>query len=99
MPVRKYDPTRMSSPRTPAIRADDPRYNRRQAAKYLNVKPQTLAAWANSGFTAGVKIAYGTDAAVYPHGDNGKEFAVLVRRGMSPIEAIRSATIHSAPSS
>ena len=45
---------------------------------------------------AGVKIAYGTDAAVYPHGDNAREFAVLVERGMSPIEAIRSATIHSA---
>jgi len=45
---------------------------------------------------AGVKIAYGTDAAVYPHGDNAKEFAVLVKRGMSPIEAIRSATIHAA---
>jgi imidazolonepropionase-like amidohydrolase len=45
---------------------------------------------------AGVKIAYGTDAAVYPHGDNAREFAVLVERGMSPLEAIRSATIHSA---
>ncbi len=45
---------------------------------------------------AGVRIAFGTDAGVYPHGDNAKEFAVLVERGMSPIEAIRSATIHSA---
>jgi len=44
----------------------------------------------------GVKIAYGTDAAVYPHGDNGKEFAVLVERGMTPIEAIRSATVYAA---
>ncbi|MFQ5704954.1 MAG: amidohydrolase family protein [Gemmatimonadales bacterium] len=41
---------------------------------------------------AGVKIAFGTDAAVYPHGDNAREFAVLVERGMSPIDAIRSAT-------
>lgn len=41
----------------------------------------------------GVKIAFGTDAAVFPHGDNAKEFAVLVERGMAPIEAIRSATI------
>lgn len=42
----------------------------------------------------GVKIAFGTDAAVIPHGDNGKEFAVYVNHGMSPIDAIRSATIN-----
>ncbi len=41
----------------------------------------------------GVKIGFGTDAAVYPHGDNAREFAVLVKLGMSPLEAIRSATI------
>lgn len=42
----------------------------------------------------GVKIGFGTDAAVYPHGENAREFAVLVDLGMSPLEAIRSATIH-----
>lgn len=41
---------------------------------------------------AGVRIAFGTDAAVYPHGDNAKEFAVLVRLGMKPLEALRAAT-------
>ena len=41
----------------------------------------------------GVPIAFGTDAAVYPHGDNAREFAVYVKLGMSPIDAIRSATI------
>jgi imidazolonepropionase-like amidohydrolase len=41
---------------------------------------------------AGVKIAFGTDAAVYPHGLNAREFAVYVDYGMSPIEAIRTAT-------
>jgi imidazolonepropionase-like amidohydrolase len=45
---------------------------------------------------SGVKIAYGTDAGVFPHGDNGKEFAVLVERGMTPIEAIRTATVYAA---
>jgi imidazolonepropionase-like amidohydrolase len=45
---------------------------------------------------AGVKIAYGTDAGVYPHGLNAREFAVLVAHGMAPIDAIRSATIHAA---
>ncbi len=45
---------------------------------------------------AGVKIGFGTDAAVYPHGLNAREFGALVRRGMTPIEAIRSATINDA---
>ncbi|MET0593012.1 MAG: amidohydrolase family protein [Polyangiaceae bacterium] len=45
---------------------------------------------------AGVKIAYGTDAAVYPHGLNAKQFAVLVRLGMTPAQAIQSATWNAA---
>jgi len=44
----------------------------------------------------GVKIGFGTDAAVYPHGDNAREFGVLVSLGMSPLEAIRSATLGAA---
>lgn len=45
---------------------------------------------------AGVKIAFGTDAAVFPHGQNAREFLSLVKRGMSPLEAIRAATINAA---
>jgi imidazolonepropionase-like amidohydrolase len=45
---------------------------------------------------AGVKIALGTDAAVYPHGDNGREFGVYVGYGLRPIEAIRTATTNAA---
>lgn len=45
---------------------------------------------------AGVKVAFGTDAAVYPHGDNAREFAVYVGYGMRPIDAIRSATLNAA---
>lgn len=41
---------------------------------------------------AGVRIAFGTDAAVFPHGQNAREFAALVARGMTPLAAIRSAT-------
>ena len=41
---------------------------------------------------AGVKIGFGTDAAVYPHGENAREFAVYVRMGMTPLAALRSAT-------
>lgn len=44
----------------------------------------------------GVKIAFGTDSAVYPHGLNGREFAVYVKLGMTPLAAIQSATIHAA---
>jgi imidazolonepropionase-like amidohydrolase len=41
---------------------------------------------------AGVKVAYGTDAGVYPHGDNGKQFYYMVKYGLTPARAIRSAT-------
>jgi imidazolonepropionase-like amidohydrolase len=44
----------------------------------------------------GVKIAYGTDSGVYPHGDNAKQFAYMVRYGMTPMQAIQSATIEAA---
>jgi imidazolonepropionase-like amidohydrolase len=47
-------------------------------------------------FRAGVKIAFGTDAAVIPHGDNAREFAVYVGYGMRPADAIRTATINAA---
>ncbi|MBK5285795.1 MAG: amidohydrolase family protein, partial [Bacteroidia bacterium] len=45
---------------------------------------------------AGVKIAYGTDAGVYPHGWNGKQFFYMVKFGLTPIQAIQSATIDAA---
>jgi imidazolonepropionase-like amidohydrolase len=44
---------------------------------------------------AGVKIAYGTDAGVYPHGWNGKQFAKMVEWGMTPMQAIQAATVNS----
>jgi len=47
--------------------------------------------WAKA-IRAGVKAAFGTDAGVYPHGDNAKQFAVYVRFGMTPARAIRTAT-------
>lgn len=45
---------------------------------------------------AGLKIAYGTDAGVYPHGWNGKQFAKHVEWGQTPMQAIQSATMNSA---
>jgi len=47
-------------------------------------------------FNAGVKIAFGTDAAVYPHGLNAHEFAVYVQIGMTPLQAIQTATVNAA---
>lgn len=45
---------------------------------------------------AGAKIAYGTDAGVYTHGLNGRQFAYMVQWGMRPAEAIRAATLGNA---
>ena len=47
-------------------------------------------------FASGVKVAFGTDAAVYPHGLNAHEFAVMVKLGLTPLQAIQAATINAA---
>jgi len=41
----------------------------------------------------GIKLSFGTDGGVYPNGDNAKQFAVMVRYGMSPMQAIQAATV------
>ena len=51
---------------------------------------------AKKAIAAGVKIGLGTDAAVYPHGLNAHELAVYVRLGMTPLQAIQSATVNDA---
>ncbi len=43
-----------------------------------------------------MKVAFGTDAAVYPHGLNAREFAVYVKLGMTPLQAIQTATVNAA---
>ena len=45
---------------------------------------------------AGVKMVYGTDSGVYPHGDNAKQFAVMTRYGATPLQAIQTATLNAA---
>ncbi|HEY6185631.1 MAG TPA: amidohydrolase family protein [Terriglobales bacterium] len=47
-------------------------------------------------FASGVKVAFGTDAAVYPHGLNAREFAEYVKLGMTPLQAIQTATVNAA---
>ncbi len=45
---------------------------------------------------AGVKMAFGTDAGVYPHGWNARQFALMVKTGMTPMQAIQAATVNAA---
>ena len=45
---------------------------------------------------AGVKMVYGTDAGIYPHGMNALQFATMVKYGMTPLQAIQSATVNAA---
>jgi imidazolonepropionase-like amidohydrolase len=47
-------------------------------------------------YTAGAKMAFGSDAGVYPHGDNGKQFFYMVKYGMTPMAAVQAATINGA---
>jgi imidazolonepropionase-like amidohydrolase len=63
--------------------------------KALAIGPQLQATFAKA-YKRGVKIAFGTDAGVYPHGDNAKEFGYMVEAGMPALETIKSATITSA---
>src|SRR5688572_21635728 len=63
----------------------------------LAAKQKFLTPLAEEGFRRsvkhGLKIAFGTDAGVFPHGDNAREFAAQIELGQTPIGAIRSATI------
>jgi imidazolonepropionase-like amidohydrolase len=73
---------------------------KRNVPDYVVRKMQAVSAVGQEtlkkAFAAGLKVAFGTDAAVYPHGLNAHEFAVYVRLGMSPLQAIQTATIHGA---
>jgi len=65
------------------------------AAKAAAIGPLILET-AGRAYRAGVKIAFGTDAGVYPHGENAHEFELMVKAGMPPLYAIQSATTHAA---
>lgn len=73
---------------------------RMHAPDYLKAKMKMVIQSSESNIrkaiAAGVKIGMGTDAAVYPHGLNAHELAVYVKLGMTPMEAIRSATVNDA---
>lgn len=63
--------------------------------KALEIGPQIQQTFAKA-YKRGVKIAFGTDAGVFPHGDNGKEFTYMVEAGMPAMDAIKSATVTAA---
>ncbi|MAZ27882.1 MAG: amidohydrolase [Cytophagaceae bacterium] len=63
--------------------------------KALEIGPQIQNTFARA-YKKGVNIAFGTDAGVFPHGDNAKEFIYMVEAGMPAMEAIQSATITNA---
>jgi len=65
------------------------------AAKAAAIGP-LIQGTAGRAYKAGVKIAFGTDAAVYPHGDNAREFGYMVEAGMPPLAAIQAATTQAA---
>ena len=65
------------------------------AAKALAIAPRMQASF-RLALGAGVKIALGTDAGVFQHGRNGHEFTLMVRYGMTPMQAIQAGTLSGA---
>jgi imidazolonepropionase-like amidohydrolase len=87
-----YVPT-ISAGRFVAEKAKEPGYYHPLVVpKALEIGPQIQQTFAKA-YKKGVKIAFGTDAGVFPHGDNGKEFTYMVEAGMPALEAIKSATV------
>jgi imidazolonepropionase-like amidohydrolase len=76
-----------------ALKAKEPGYYHPLVVpKALEIGPQIQETFGKA-YKKGVKIAFGTDAGVFPHGENGKEFGYMVEAGMPAMEAIKSATI------
>ncbi len=65
------------------------------AAKAAAIGPRIMDT-AGRAWRAGVRIAFGTDAGVFPHGENAREFVYLVQAGMPALEALRTATVNAA---
>jgi imidazolonepropionase-like amidohydrolase len=71
-------------------RSDIPEYSKQKMRDVIAAMRKNTG----KAFAAGVKVAFGTDAAVYPHGLNAGEFHVYVSLGMTPLAAIQTATIN-----
>lgn len=77
-------------------KANVPGYYPAQIAAKAKVVGPIIQKTAGKAYKAGVKIAFGTDAAVYPHGQNAKEFQYMVEAGMPPMFVLQAATTHAA---
>ena len=87
-----YVPT-ISAGKFVAEKAKEPGYYHPLVVpKALEIGPQIQQTFGKA-YKKGVKIAFGTDAGVFPHGENGKEFGYMVEAGMPAMEAIKSATV------
>jgi imidazolonepropionase-like amidohydrolase len=90
-----YVPT-MSAGEYLAEKAKEPGYYSQQVRDKAEAIGPVMLATAGRAYKAGVKIAFGTDAGVFPHGQNAHEFELMVRAGMPPLFAIQAATTHAA---
>jgi imidazolonepropionase-like amidohydrolase len=90
-----YVPT-MSAGEYLAEKAREPGYYSQQVRKKAGAIGPIMLATAGRAYKAGVKIAFGTDAGVFPHGQNAHEFELMVQAGMPPLFAIQAATTHAA---
>jgi imidazolonepropionase-like amidohydrolase len=90
-----YVPTIIAGKYVQEMAAKPGYYPPQIARKAMEVGP-IIQATAGKAYKAGVKIAFGTDAAVYPHGQNAKEFEYMVQAGIPPLYALQAATTHAA---
>jgi imidazolonepropionase-like amidohydrolase len=90
-----YVPTIIAGRYVQEMAAKPGYYPPQVAAKAMQVGP-LIQATAGKAYKAGVKIAFGTDAAVYPHGRNAKEFVYMVEAGMPAAFALQAATKNAA---
>jgi len=69
-----------------------PPWVREKAAIIIPAAKKNVA----NAFHSGVRVALGTDAGVYPHGENGGEFAAMVKLGLTPVQALQAGTVNAA---
>jgi imidazolonepropionase-like amidohydrolase len=90
-----YVPTLLAG-HTTSKNADVPGYYMPMVAKKAKQAAPAMMASFRRAREAGVKIAFGTDSGVSPHGENAQEFSLMVEGGMNPAEAIACATVRAA---
>jgi len=90
-----YVPTIMAGKHVEQMSKEEGYYPPAVRFKAAAVGPQIQDAFARA-YKGGVRIAFGTDCGVGPHGENWREFVYMVEAGMPPAEAIASATVHAA---